>query len=329
MLGIAPDAIKGQGIVTPDAGKRPINVAKAIFLKLVSALLFAVMAVLVRFLGEGYPVGQVVFFRSAFAILPVVVIYAWRRELEAAVRTGRPFAHIGRGLTAVGAMFCNFSALARLPVVDATAISFASPLITVALAAVILKERVRIYRWSAVSVGFLGVLVMLAPRLSFGGGVAPEGGAIGGVLALGGAFFGALSTVQTRRMTSSETTSSIVLYFSIFCAVAGLCTWPLGWTPPGRAELTALISVGIFGGISHLLLTESYRLAPASLVAPFDYTSMLWAFVLGYLVFGELPTLVVYVGAAIVAAAGLFVIWRERQLGLQRARALEGPRSAT
>jgi drug/metabolite transporter (DMT)-like permease len=317
-------------MVTPVTGKRQINLAKAIFLKLISALLFAVMAVLVRFLGEGYPVGQVVFFRSVFAILPVVVIYAWRRELEAAVRTGRPFAHIGRGLTAIGAMFCNFSALARLPVVDATAISFVSPLITVALAALILRENVRIYRWSAVIVGFMGVLVMLAPRLSFGGDdVAPTGGATGGLLALGGAFFAALSTVQTRRMTASETTSSIVLYFSIFCAVAGLCTWPFGWRAPSHAEFAALVSIGIFGGISHLLLTESYRLAPASLVAPFDYTSMLWAFLLGYLVFGELPTLVVYAGAAIVAGAGLFVIWRERQLGLERARAVEGPRSTT
>jgi drug/metabolite transporter (DMT)-like permease len=317
-------------MVKPVTGKRQINLAKAIFLKLISALLFAVMAVLVRFLGEGYPVGQVVFFRSVFAILPVVVIYAWRRELEAAVRTGRPFAHIGRGLTAIGAMFCNFSALARLPVVDATAISFVSPLITVALAALILRENVRIYRWSAVIVGFMGVLVMLAPRLSFGGDdVAPTGGATGGLLALGGAFFAALSTVQTRRMTASETTSSIVLYFSIFCAVAGLCTWPFGWRAPSHAEFAALVSIGIFGGISHLLLTESYRLAPASLVAPFDYTSMLWAFLLGYLVFGELPTLVVYAGAAIVAGAGLFVIWRERQLGLERARAVEGPRSTT
>ena len=116
-----------------------MNVVKAVLLKIASAFLFSVMSVLVRYLGSRYPVGQIVFFRSAFAILPVVVIYAWRGELEAAVRTGRPFRHIGRGLTAVGAMFCNFSALARLPVVDATAISFVAPLITVALSALILK----------------------------------------------------------------------------------------------------------------------------------------------------------------------------------------------
>src|SRR5499426_1986813 len=168
-----------------------MNVLKAISLKVMSALLFAVMSALVRYLGERYPVGQVVFFRSAFAILPVVIIYAWRGELEAAIRMGRPFGHIGRGLTAVGAMFCNFSALARLPVVDATAISFVSPLFTVALSALILKERVRIYRWSAVIVGFTGVLVMLAPYLDVGRSTASEAGAIGALFGLVGAFFAA------------------------------------------------------------------------------------------------------------------------------------------
>jgi drug/metabolite transporter (DMT)-like permease len=309
---------------------RQKNLVKAVLLKVLSALLFAVMSVLVRYLGERYPVGQVVFFRSACAILPVVIIYAWRGELEAALRTGRPFAHVGRGATAVGAMFCNFSSLARLPVVDATAISFVSPLITVGLSAVILKERVRVYRWSAVIVGFAGVLVMLAPRLDVGSNsAATTAGAIGAGLGLLGAFFSAGSTVQTRALTSSETTSSIVFYFSVICALAGLCTWPFGWLTPSWPELAALITIGIFGGLAHIFLTESYRLAPASLVAPFDYTSMLWALLLGYLVFQEVPSALVFLGAGIIAAAGLFVIWRERQLGLQRARAAEGPPTGT
>src|SRR6266852_5093911 len=144
--------------------RQAMNVLQAISLKVISALLFAVMSALVRFLGEKYPVGQIVFFRSSFAILPVVLIYAWRNELMAAVRTARPVGHFGRGLISIGGMFFNFSALARLPIVDATAISFAAPLITVAMSAIFLKERVRIYRWSAVIVGFIGVLVMLAPH---------------------------------------------------------------------------------------------------------------------------------------------------------------------
>jgi drug/metabolite transporter (DMT)-like permease len=299
-----------------------MHVVKAILLKVASALIFAIMAVLVRYLGDGYPVGQVVFFRSAFAILPVVVIYAWRGELEAAIRTGRPFGHVGRGLTAIGGMFCNFSALARLPIVDATAISFAAPLITVAMSALFLRERVRIYRWSAVIVGLVGVLVMLAPHVDIGGAAAATAsGAIGAISGLAGAFFNAGSTVQTRHLTKCETTSSIVFYFSLICAVVGLCTWPFGWNSPSQGELAALVAIGICGGLAHILLTESYRWAPASLVAPFDYTSMLWALVLGYLVFGELPTTLVFLGAGIIAGAGLFVIWRERELRLQRSRA--------
>ena len=296
------------------------NAVKAISLKVVSALIFAVMAVQVRYLGAAYPVGQVVFFRSAFAIVPVIVIYAWRRELEAAVRMGRPFGHVGRGLTAIGAMFCNFSALARLPVVDATAISFAAPLITVAMAALLLRERVRIYRWSAVIVGFVGVLVMLVPHLDpAGAALASAGEGIGAFFGLSGAFFNAGSVIQTRHLTKSESTSSIVFYFSIICALGGLVTWPLGWNLPSARELAALISIGFCGGLGHIVLTESYRYAPASLVAPFDYTSMLWALVLGYLAFGELPTALGFLGGAIIVAAGLFVIWRERQLGLDRA----------
>src|SRR5215207_4919493 len=165
-----------------------MHVVKAILLKLISAFLFAAMSALVRFLGETYPVGQIVFFRSAFAIIPVVLIYAWRHELAAAVRTGRPFGHAGRGAISIGGMFFNFSALARLPIVDATAISFAAPLITVAMSAIFLKERVRIYRWSAVIVGFGGVLVMLAPHFDLGSSAATATGAVGAALGLMGAF---------------------------------------------------------------------------------------------------------------------------------------------
>ncbi len=300
-----------------------MNLFKAISFKLVSALLFAVMSALVRQLGETTPIGQIVFFRSAFAILPVVVIYAWRRELKTAVHTNRPFGQLGRGLLSVGGMFSNFAALARLPLADATAISFASPLITVALAAVILKERVRIYRWSAVFVGFIGVIVMLLPHLQVSHLAAA--GTAGALFATFAAFCNAGTVIQTRRLTRSETTPSIVFYFSLICAIAGAATLPFAWRNPAGYEFAALVSTGILGGVAHIFLTESYRYAPASVVAPFDYTSMLWALLLGFWLFGEVPTALVFVGAAIVAGAGLFVIWRERQLGLKRAREKEGP----
>jgi drug/metabolite transporter (DMT)-like permease len=300
-----------------------MNITRGILLKIASALVFAVMSALVRWVSDTVPVGQIVFFRSALAIVPVLAIYAWQGKLTSAVRTQRPFGHVTRGTIGVAGMFLSFAALARLPLAEVTAIGFAAPLITVALAALILHERVRIFRWSAVGVGFLGVMVMLSPHLDLvatrnRGAVA----AIGAALALLAAITSAGSTIQTRRLTGSETNSAIVFYFSLISAIGGLLTWPFGWAHPTAAVQMALIAIGFLGGIGHLLMTESFRLAPASVVAPFDYTAILWTMILGYTMFGEVPTMMVFVGAAIVTVSGLFVIWRERQLGRERARRL-------
>lgn len=304
-----------------------MHIFKAILLTLISALLFAAMSALVRYVGRDIPVGQVVFFRSAFAIVPVVIVYALRGELLLAVRTRRPLGHLGRGVFSIGGMFLNFASLARLPVVDATAFSFSSPLITVALSAIFLKERVRFYRWSAVTIGFVGVIVMLWPHLDFAQYSGPVLGAsaLGAVFAILAAVLNSGAVIQTRRLTGTETTPSIVFYFSLICAVAGLMTAPFGWLWPDRLQLAALIGTGFLGGVAHILVTESYRYGSASLVAPFGYTAMLWAFVFGYAMFGEVPVPLVFAGGAIVAAAGLFVIYRERQLGLLRKREAEGP----
>jgi drug/metabolite transporter (DMT)-like permease len=308
-----------------------MNLFKAIGLKLLSALLFAAMSAFVRQLGDVVPVGQLVFFRSACAIPPVLLIYAIRGELASAVYTRRPLGQLGRGALSVAGMYTNFSALTRLPLADATAIQFASPLITVALAAVILKEKIRFYRWTAVLVGFGGVIVMLIPHLDlnqYAAAGATAVATIGSIFALVSAFCNAGTVIQTRRLAQSETTSSIVFYFSLVTALAGVVTLPFAWYTPTFSQLVMLVSLGIFGGVAHIFLTESYRHAPASVVAPFDYSAMLWALLLGYWVFGELPSVLVYVGAIIVAGAGLFVIWRERALGLQRVREAEGPPQA-
>ncbi len=305
-----------------------MNIGKGIALKLLSAVLFAVMSALVRFLGARYPIGQVVFYRSAFAILPVLGIYAVRGELASAVRTERPLGQVSRGAMAIVSMFCNFGALARLPLIEANAISFTSPLVSVVLAVVFLKERVRIYRWSAVTIGFIGVLVVLAPHFS-GDQLAlvmVSATAVWGVLyGLTGSISNAASVIQTRHLTKSETTSSIVFYFSLICAIAALLTAPFGWLRPNSVELAALVATGFLGGLGHILLTESYRYAPASIIAPFDYTSMIFALVLGYLLFGEIPTTMIVIGSTIIAAAGLFVIWREHQIATARRREADAP----
>jgi drug/metabolite transporter (DMT)-like permease len=197
---------------------------------------------------------------------------------------------------------------------------------------VILKEHVGIFRWSAVLVGFVGVIVMLIPHFDLGHYAtagAVTAATIGSLFAMTSAFCNAGTVIQTRRLTQSETTSSIVFYFSLVCALAGALTLPFAWHSPTGSELLALISLGLFGGVAHIFLTESYRHATASVIAPFDYSAMLWALLLGYWVFGELPSALVYVGATIVAGAGLFVIGRERQLGLRRAREAEGLPTST
>jgi drug/metabolite transporter (DMT)-like permease len=304
-----------------------MNTGKGILLKLISAVLFAVMSALVRYLGARYPIGEVVFYRSAFAIVPVMLVYAWRGELAAVVRTERPLGQAGRGALSIVGMFCNFGALARLPLVESNAISFTSPLFSVALAALVLKERVRIYRWSAVIIGFIGVLVVLAPHFSGAEltiAMASATSVTGVLYGITGSFTNAGTMIQTRRLTQSETTSSIVFYFSLSCALAGLVTWPFGWVSPTGGEFAALISIGVLGGTAHIFLTESYRHASASVVAPFDYTTMIWALLLGYAMFGETPTLMIVIGSAIIAAAGLFVIWREHQLALVRKREAAG-----
>jgi drug/metabolite transporter (DMT)-like permease len=307
-----------------------LNVFAAIALKIAATFFFALMDALARFAGQTIPVGEVVFFRSFFGIIPVVIFFAWRRELRTALHTARPGGQAIRGLLGVGGMFSNFASLARLPVADVMAIYFSSPLITVALAALILREKVRIYRWSAVIVGLFGVMLTLAPHLSVGQGSALSTAvALGCLFAVMCAAFDAGAAIQVRRLTSTESTASIVLYFSLICMLAGLCTLPFGWVWPSGRELSALILIGVLGGISHLFLTESFRHAPASLTAPFDYAAILWAIAFGYMMFGEIPGPLVLAGAAIVVAAGLFVLWRERQLGLKRPQEMEGPAATT
>jgi drug/metabolite transporter (DMT)-like permease len=309
-----------------------MNTGKGILLKLISTVLFAVMSALIRYLGAHYPIGEMVFYRSACAMIPVLGVYAFRGELASIVRTERPFGQAGRGVISIVGMFCNFGALARLPLIEANAIGFTSPLISVAFAAWILKERVRIYRWSAVIIGFVGVLVVLSPHLSgdqLTMAMASAASVAGVIYALAGSVCNAGTVIQTRHLARSETTSSIVFYFSLSCALAGLVTLPFGWVTPSYGEFIALVSVGVLGGSGHIFLTESYRYAAASVVAPFDYTAMIFALVLGYAMFGEVPTTMILLGSGIIAAAGLFVIWREHQLGLMRRSAAEVPPAAT
>jgi len=293
-----------------------MNVFLGIALQLGATFSFTVMGALVRFIGERVPLGEQIFARSFFALIPLVAMLVWRNELASAVRTKNPFGHVRRGLTGVTAMVCMFAALARLPLVDVTAIGFATPLINVALAAVFLGEKVRAFRWTAVAVGFVGVIVMLSPHLF---GVEREAaGAAGALLAGAGGFLTAAAMTQVRHMSVTETTASLVFSFSLIATLASLASIPWGWIKPSPADSLVLFLTGIVGGMAQIMITESYRHAGAGTVAPFSYTSMLWSIAIGFFFFGEVPVPVVLLGAALVIAAGLFVIFRERSLGIDR-----------
>ena len=170
----------------------------------------------------------------------------------------------------------GFVALSYLPLPDAVAIGYTAPLMVVVLAALVLKETVRIYRWTAVAVGFVGVLIMLAPHLAAGAAASGLGAgpARGAAFALVGALCAAAATIQIRQLTATEKTGAIVFYFQALTTLLGLATWALGWNLPNGADGLLLVVVGILGGIGQILLTQSYRYADTSLIAPFEYTTM-------------------------------------------------------
>ncbi|MBN9448675.1 MAG: DMT family transporter, partial [Bosea sp.] len=171
--------------------------------KLLSALSFTLMSAAIKLLAARYPTGELVFFRSFFALIPLVIWLSWRSEFPSALKTSNLRGHMKRGIIGSTGMFLGFSALHLLPLSDAVAIGYAAPLILVALAALILKEKVRVYRWTAVGVGFLGVLLMLSPHMkpdAFAQGLSGAP-AIGALLALGGAFCSAFASVEVRMLT--------------------------------------------------------------------------------------------------------------------------------
>ncbi|RYH04084.1 DMT family transporter [Salipiger sp. IMCC34102] len=292
---------------------------RGIGLKLVSVCLFVIMSALIKAASVEVPPGEAVFFRS-FLALPVILIWlAMRHELRDGWKTAYPLGHVWRGLAGTSAMGLGFAGLGLLPLPEVTAIGYAAPLLVVIFAAMFLNERVGIFRLSSVAAGMVGVLIVLSPRLSLGVGT-DTAQTLGAVLVLMGAVFAALAQVFVRKMVATENTAAIVFWFSVTATIASFLTLPWGWVMPSAPMLAMLVTAGLLGGLGQIFLTSSYRFAEASLVAPFDYSSMLLALIIGYLVFDEVPTGTMLLGAAVVIAAGIAIILRERHLGLQRAR---------
>jgi drug/metabolite transporter (DMT)-like permease len=299
-----------------------MNPLRGIGLKILSVMVFTTMAICIKSSAPHVPPGEAAFFRSFFAIPVIVAWLMWQHDLRHGLETSNPMGHFWRGLVGTCGMGLGFTALGLLPLPEATALGYAAPLLTVIFAAMFLGEQVRIFRLSAVAVGLVGVVIVLSPRLTIVSvDVASKVQTIGAFAALFGAVFAALAQVFVRKLVQTEATAAIVFWFSVTASVLTLATLPFGWVVPASREVMLLVSAGFLGGIGQILLTESYRHAETSVIAPFEYVSMLLALVLGYLIFAEMPTAPMLLGAGLIVAAGLFIIWRERQLGLERGKA--------
>lgn len=303
--------------------------------KLGSAFSFSCMGACVKMAAVvsgavQFPVGEIIFSRSFFALIPLFVWLAATGALRSAFVTENRMGHIRRGIVGSLGMAFGFAGLAYLPLPDATAISFAAPLFSTVLASLVLGEVVRLFRWSAVLLGFVGVIVMLWPHLSAEALLSAGGTerARGAAFALTGALAAAFALIEVRKLTWSETTGAIVLHFSLLTTVLGVVSLLGGaidpafaWVTPDAKQALFLVLTGISGGFGQIFLTEAYRRAPASLVAPFDYTAMIFAIVWGYMLFGDWPEPLVLLGAGIVTISGIAVIWRERVLNINRSKA--------
>ena len=293
--------------------------ARGIALKLVAVTAFVVMASCIKAVAVDVPAGEAAFFRSALALPIVVAWLAWTGHLRDGLRTANPLGHLWRGVIGTTAMLMGFAALGLLPLPQVTAIGYAVPVVTVVLAALFLGERVRLVRISAVALGLVGVGIVLWPDL-MGSGEGTR--ALGVAFALGSAVLAASAQIIVRRLIVVEDAPAIAFWFSVSATLIALLTWPLGlfgaWVVPTGAQMALLVAAGVLGGIGQLCLTAAYRYAEASLIAPFDYASMLLAVGIGLVVFGEVPRASTLLGAAVVIAAGAIIIWREARLGLKR-----------
>ena len=275
-----------------------------IALRVAAMFCMAGLAALVKWCsGRGVPVLEIIFFRNAFAFVPVL-LYVWRTSGFGVLKTRRPLGHLTRSAVGLTGMVCGFSAVGLLPLTQSTALSFSAPLFMTALSALVLREPVGPHRWAAVAVGFVGVLIMVHPDPS-------HFASLGTLLALGGALATGGATTAIREIGRTEPGPTIVFYFTLAGMVLGLASLPFGWVIPDAATLGLLVAGGLIGGVGQLLLTEALRRAPVAMVAPFDYTQLVWASALGFLVWGETPKLLTLAGALVVAGSGIYILFRE------------------
>ena len=290
---------------------------RGILLKVTAVSIFTVMMALIKETALEVPTGQQVFFRAFFSLLVVIGWLMARGDFFNALRTSNIFGHMWRGLAGAAAMSLRFFALGVLTFPEVAALGFTTPLILTVLAALILGETVRAFRLTTVALGFVGVLIVLWPTFDVNGDRSTLE-LIGASAILGSAALAALAQIFVRRLVATEGTVQIVFYFSLLITLLSLLSLPFGWVLPSFDATMMLMTAGLIGGVGQICLTAAYRNAPASVIAPFDYTSMLLALVIAYFWFAEVPTSWTILGASVIIASGVVIIYREQRLGRRR-----------
>ncbi|MFG6176118.1 DMT family transporter [Halomonas sp. THAF12] len=265
-----------------NATDRPLA---GILLRLLSGILFTGMMVCVKAVSTEVPLGQTVFFRSACALLPIVIFMAWRREFPRALSTRRPLGHLLRSGLGAAAMFASFAAVARLPVAEATLLAQLSPVAMAIGGVLLLGERFTLHRAAAFALVLAGVAALVVPDLG-----ESRGQVLGYGLGVLAALLTAGALVTVRRISRTETAASIAFYFVLVTALAGLATLPLGWVAVSGETLALLVMAGLFGGAAHICMTLALRYAEVSRLAPFEYVALVWPVLADLLIFGLAPS---------------------------------------
>jgi len=284
---------------------RPHNPAlRGILLMFIALGVFTLMDTIGKYLSRWYPVPGLVWARYAINILMLLAFLAWRGELRF-VRTARPRIQIARGLLLGMATLLYFTALSRMPLAEASAIAFVLPLFVAVLAVPMLGERLDAGRLAAILVGLAGALVIVRPG--------SEAFTVYALLPLGMALMNALYQILTRKVAGVEPPLTSLFYGSLVGAVIFLPVLPFAWlTPQDPWHWALLVVLGLLATVGHFILIRAFEFAPATLLAPFVYTQLLWTMLVGWLVFGDFPDGVSLVGMAIIVGAGLYLVGRQR-----------------
>lgn len=273
----------------------------------------AAMSAAVHEVAKLVPTGQIIFWRSLVALVPILIYLAIRRELGQAVRTRYPHKHLVRGLLGCAVMFFSFVSLRYLSVGLATALTYLAPILSIAAAMVFLRERPGSTIFIGVPLGFAGIVLMLYPALV--GAELRDGTLIGIGAGIAMAATNALSRVQVKDLTRTEPPAAIALSFAIICSLVGLATALFGWVDLGLHEFALLAGAGFLGGLGHVLMMESVARAPVSVLAPYEYTGIIWAFGFDLLLLGIVPSAWALAGALVVVAAAAIVAHGQGRFG--------------